>query len=68
MMIDSGMSEMDAIRAATVVAAELIEMSDSLGTIEAGKLADMIAVLTGVAVVIKDGIQVKQVPGVRPGV
>ena len=68
MMVDSGMSEMDAIRAATVVAAELIEMSDSLGTIEAGKLADMIAVLTGVAVVIKDGIQVKQVPGVRPGV
>jgi len=69
MMVDSGMSEMDAIRSATVVAAELIEMSATLGTIEAGKLADLIAVdespldditaLENVAVVIKEGVQVK---------
>jgi imidazolonepropionase-like amidohydrolase len=69
MMVDSGMREMDAIRSATVVAAELIEMSDTLGTIEPGKLADIIAVdrnpldditaLQDVAVVIKDGVQVK---------
>ena len=36
---------MDALRSATVVAAELIEMSDSLGTLEEGKLADLIAVV-----------------------
>ena len=69
MMVDSGMTEMDAIRSATVVAAELLEMSDSLGTIESGKMADIIAVdlspldditvLEHVSVVIKDGRQVK---------
>jgi len=69
MMVDSGMSEMDAIRAATVSASELIEMSDTLGTIEAGKMADIIAVdespldditaLENVSVVIKDGKRVK---------
>ncbi len=65
LMVGGGMSEMDAIRSATVVTAELIEMSDSLGTIEPGKLADMIAVdsspldditvLEHVSAVIKDG-------------
>ena len=69
MMVDSGMTEMDAIRAATVTAAELIEMSDTLGTIEAGKIADIIAVdnspldditeLENVSVVIKDGKRIK---------
>lgn len=33
-----------AIRAATVTAAELLGMQDSLGTVEAGKLADIVAV------------------------
>ena len=37
------MSRMDVLKAATVNAADLISMSDSLGTIEAGKLADIIA-------------------------
>ena len=69
MMVDSGMTEMDAIRSATVVAAALIEMSETLGTIEPGKIADIIAVdaspldditvLEDVAVVIKEGVQVK---------
>jgi imidazolonepropionase-like amidohydrolase len=69
MMVESGMTEMDAIRSATVVAAELLEVSDSLGTIEAGKSADIIAVdsspldditvLENVSIVIKDGVQVK---------
>jgi imidazolonepropionase-like amidohydrolase len=69
MMVDSGMTEMDAIRSATVVAAELLEMSDTLGTIEPGKMADVIAVdanpldditvLENVGVVIKDGKRVK---------
>jgi len=38
-----GMSEMDAIRAATINAAELIGVADKLGTLETGKLADIIA-------------------------
>jgi imidazolonepropionase-like amidohydrolase len=69
MMVESGMTASDAIRSATVVAAELLEMSDTLGTIEPGKAADIIAVdknpldditvLENVSVVIKDGKQVK---------
>ncbi len=65
MMVEAGMNEMDALRSATVVAAELIEQSDVLGTIETGKLADIvafdgnpledIAVMKQVALVIKDG-------------
>ena len=39
----AGMSEMAIIEAATVNAADLIDMSDSLGTLEAGKHADIIA-------------------------
>jgi imidazolonepropionase-like amidohydrolase len=64
-MIAAGMSEMDAIYSATVAAAQLIEMSDKLGTIEPGKFADIIAVdssplddisaLENVSAVIKDG-------------
>ena len=44
LMVRAGMSEMAAIRAATVVAAELIGRSEDLGTIEVGKFADIIAV------------------------
>ncbi len=43
-MIKAGMSEMDAIKAATVVAAQHIGMGDQIGTLEAGKFADIIAV------------------------
>lgn len=43
-MVEAGMSESSAIRAATVTAAEHIGMSDNIGTLEAGKYADMIAV------------------------
>ena len=43
-MVEAGMPEMDVIVAATINAADLIDMSDSLGTIEAGKYADIIAV------------------------
>lgn len=42
-MHEAGMSEMDILVAATVNAADLIDMSDTLGTIEAGKHADIIA-------------------------
>jgi imidazolonepropionase-like amidohydrolase len=43
-MIKAGMSEQDAIKTATSVAAEHIEMGDKIGTLEAGKYADIIAV------------------------
>lgn len=44
LMVEAGMSEMDVIVAATINAADLIDMSDSIGTIETGKFADLIAV------------------------
>jgi len=44
LMVQAGMSEMDAIYAATVATAELLEQSEDLGTIEIGKIADIIAV------------------------
>ena len=43
-MVESGMPPMEAILSATVAAAELLRQSDELGTIERGKLADIIAV------------------------
>ena len=44
MMVEAGMTPMDAIRSATVVSAELLGIEDKLGTIEVGKEADLIAV------------------------
>ncbi len=44
LMVEAGMSEMDVLVTATINAADLIDRSDSLGTIEAGKFADIIAV------------------------
>ena len=44
LMVEAGMSEMDAIRSATLNAAKLLKVEDTLGTIEAGKLADLVAV------------------------
>lgn len=44
LMVENGMSEMDVLVAATVNAADLLDMSDTIGTIEAGKFADIIAV------------------------
>jgi len=43
-MIEAGMSPADAITSATVNAADLLGLSDEIGTIEPGKSADMIAV------------------------
>lgn len=42
--VDYGMTPIQAIRSATVVPAEMLGWSDRLGTIEAGKLADIVAV------------------------
>jgi imidazolonepropionase-like amidohydrolase len=43
-MVKFGMTPAQAIRSATVTAAELLGVKDSLGSIEAGKLADIVAV------------------------
>ena len=43
-MVRYGMSPMQAIQSATIVAADLLERPNDLGAIEAGKLADIIAV------------------------
>jgi len=65
LMVNAGMSPGQAIRSATVVSSELLGLSDRLGTLEVGKLADIIAVkgdplhdislLEHVTTVIKDG-------------
>jgi len=64
-LVDSGMTPARAISAATKTGAEIIGMGSKLGTLEAGKLADIIIVdgnpladinaLDYVAVTIKDG-------------
>jgi len=43
-MVEYGMTPMQAIQAATVHAAELIGWPDTVGAIEAGRFADIIAV------------------------
>ncbi|MCW3075103.1 MAG: amidohydrolase family protein [Flaviaesturariibacter sp.] len=43
-MIEAGMPAMDAIKSATVAAADLLGVRDVVGSIEAGKLADIVAV------------------------
>jgi imidazolonepropionase-like amidohydrolase len=42
-MVEAGMPPMDAIKAATTVNAGILGMSDKVGTIEAGKFADIVA-------------------------
>jgi len=44
LLVEAGMTPMQAIEAGTRVAAELLKMDGDLGTVEAGKLADLIAV------------------------
>lgn len=43
-MVEAGMSPMEAIASATIIAAKHIEMSDKIGSLQAGKYADIIAV------------------------
>jgi len=78
-MVDRGMSPMQALQAATLTSAELIERAHDLGRLAAGYLADVIAVpgdpsedikvTKDVRFVMKDGQVYKShagTPGVRP--
>jgi imidazolonepropionase-like amidohydrolase len=44
LMVENGMTPMQAIQAATMADAQLLGMADSLGSVKPGKLADLIAV------------------------
>ncbi|MFK7809811.1 MAG: amidohydrolase family protein [Saprospiraceae bacterium] len=44
LMVEAGMPEMEAIRSATVNAADLMQISEKVGTLEKGKWADVVAV------------------------
>jgi imidazolonepropionase-like amidohydrolase len=69
LMVEAGMKPIEAIRSATQSAADLLKISDRLGTIEVGKLADLVAVkgdplaqislLQQVSFVMKDGVVYK---------
>ena len=64
-MVDNGMPEMKAIQSATMETAKLLKIENTLGSIEAGKIADIIAVegdplddisvLKDIVLVMKDG-------------
>lgn len=68
-MVEAGMPRLEAIRAATITNASVLGMTDLIGNIEAGKLADIIAVegnpltdittLERVVFVMKDGVVYK---------
>ena len=76
LMVTYGMTPAQALHSATVSAAELLGMQGGIGSIEPGKLADMVAVprdpLTDIGVlenvnfVMKDGV-VYRGPGLQPG-
>ncbi len=69
-MVEAGMDPLDAIRSATFHGAKLLRIEDKLGTVEPGKLADLIAVkgdplrnietMLDVIFVMKDGKIFKQ--------
>ena len=42
LMVDAGVSPMEALKSATIYAAELMRKEKDLGTVEAGKLADLV--------------------------
>ncbi len=43
LLVEAGMTPMEAIRSATVVASEHVQMEDDIGTLEPGKYADIVA-------------------------
>jgi len=64
-MVEAGMPEYEAIKSATVAASDLLRVSEKYGTLESGKMADIVAVkgdplkdikiLQQVSFVMKDG-------------
>ena len=70
LMVEAGMAPADALLSATKNSAELLGISDILGTLEPGKLADIVAVegnpldnialMESVSFVMKDGVIYKQ--------
>jgi imidazolonepropionase-like amidohydrolase len=70
LLVDAGVPPMKALQMATSIAADVVGMSDRLGTLEAGKIADIVAVpgdpladidvMTKVSFVMKDGKVVRQ--------
>lgn len=68
-MVEQGMPPLEAIHSATVAAAGLLGVSDVLGTVEAGKIADLVAVagdpladisvMENVSFVMKEGVVYK---------
>jgi imidazolonepropionase-like amidohydrolase len=72
MVREAGFSALEAMQAATIVAASLMRLDDNLGTLEPGKLADIIATkqnpldgvsaLRAVSFVMKDGRVAKHEP------
>ena len=69
-MVEAGMPAYEAIKSATVAASDLLRISDRFGTLEKGKVADIVAVkgdpLTDISIlqqidfVMKDGVIYKQ--------
>lgn len=69
-MVEAGMPPMDAIKAATTVSAGILGMSDKIGAIEPGMLADLVATdenpvkniktMEKVSFVMKEGVVYKQ--------
>jgi len=70
LMVAGGMRPMEAIQSATLTAAKLLKIDDRLGTVEAGKTADLVAVegnplenislLRSMKFVMKDGTTYKE--------
>jgi len=69
LMVEGGMPPMKAIQSATLVASQLLKIDDRLGTLEAGKIADVVATkdnpledisaLHHIAFVMKEGVVYK---------
>ena len=70
LLVEAGLTPMEAITTATVNASDHVEMGDQIGTIEAGKLADIVAsdgnpledigTLQAISFVMKDGVVYKR--------
>lgn len=69
-MVEAGMKPMEAIKSATIVPATMLKINDKLGSIEKGKIADIVAVddnpldniatMENVTFVMKEGVVYKQ--------